>query len=1190
MKTITLAILGLLLAISLQAQERFVARISNLKISDLSQFLKEGYDIAAFSPDKYIDLVIDQSQKQTLENQGFVLKVTQTESQMRENMVTGKALAGYRTYSSLYTELLNLQTAHPDICKLYDIGESRGKEYTQTAYNNYKHEIWALKVSDNVAVEEDEPGVFYMGTHHAREPISLEVAMYILNYIVSNYGIDPTITNDVNNKQIWFMPLVNPNGHKIVTDEVDLWWRKNIRDNNSNGLLDSGTSDGVDQNRNYSWEWGGEGTSTSPSDITYCGPSPSSEPETMAMKNLMDQHHFVAGITYHSYSELVLFPYGYVTEAFAPDHTSLQALAVSMANTIPASGGGYYTPDKSSGLYPASGVTDDYAYGQRGIFCYTIELGTTFIPSASQIPSICSGNLQAALILLHRVDKSTLTGLVKDASTLLPVEAEVYVQGIDNTGAFRVPYTSDEAFGRYYRMLPDGNYTVTFSCFGYIPQTFSNVNINNLGQTLLNVNLVPAQAFTVTGTVTDLATGLPIPGTTIEVVNTPLVTATSGSAGEYSIGNVPEGTYSFRISKIGYATVIQTLTVSAANHIFNFQLQESAAWSFETGVFEPQWTFGGNSPWTISTESPYDGLYCSKSGNIADSQSSEMSIELNLTSAGAVSFFRKVSSESGYDYLKFYIDNVLQGQWSGSVAWSEVSYSVAAGLHTFKWSYSKDGNTVSGSDCAWVDNILFPPFAPIPDPANIVLSPSQFTKTIGLNSTASDLLTISNTGETDLTFTAQVEYAGMAGRSQATVYPLNANYNTGTTTTSAKTQTSLVKGYPTTEAGWMKFDVSSIPDGSTINSVEFHGYVNATNYPYWNINPVSADPLTATASALYTDIMAESSSGYYLYRSEGSTYAAGWKVHMLGGNANANLQSALTQNWFTIGIMDRDNSASYYIGFDGWNQANKPYLVVDYTFVPSYTWLKVNGSATASGTVTPGNSQSIPVNFEAGSLAAGTYNANIRITSNDPDQTQVLVPCIMTISAERNLQLTILLEGLYESAGTMRKAQDLSGDHFPGTVADKVTVELHDAANYSGIVYSSSNVDLNTNGAINLSIPATHSGSYYITVKHRNSLETTTANPVSFSGSSVSYDFTTAASQAYGNNMKPASGKYLIFGGDVNQDGVVNATDVDLASADATVFNAGYQSNDVNGDGQIDSADLILIDNNSVSAVNAAHP
>ncbi|MBK7031173.1 MAG: hypothetical protein IPH45_19090 [Bacteroidales bacterium] len=366
-------------------------------------------------------------------------------------------------------------------------------------------------------------------------------------------------------------------------------------------------------------------------------------------------------------------------------------------------------------------------------------------------------------------------------------------------------------------------------------------------------------------------------------------------------------------------------------------MQVSTAWSFEAGTFESSWIQGGNLPWTITTESPYDGLYCSCSGVITDNQSSVMSIELYLTSGGTVSFFRKVSSESGYDYLKFYIDNVQQGLWSGTVAWGEVSYPVTAGLHTFKWSYSKDSNTIGGSDRAWVDYIIFPPYSAIPDPANINASPLVFSKTLGLSGTASDLLTISNTGEMDLTYSAQVVYNASMNKSLVNVFPLNASYNTGTTTLSAKTQTSLVKGYPTTEAGWMKFDVSSIPEGATINAVEFHGYVNATNYPYWNINPVTNDPLTATSSVLYNDIVAESSSGYYLYQSEASNYTTGWKVHTLGGNANANLQAALAQNWFAIGIMDRDGSATYYIGFDGWNETNKPYLVVNYTYVPSYT-------------------------------------------------------------------------------------------------------------------------------------------------------------------------------------------------------------------------------------------------------------
>ncbi|KAF0193831.1 MAG: putative aminopeptidase, partial [Bacteroidetes bacterium] len=336
--------------------------------------------------------------------------------------------------------------------------------------------------------------------------------------------------------------------------------------------------------------------------------------------------------------------------------------------------------------------------------------------------------------------------------------------------------------------------------------------------TISLANMVPPQEVTVTGTVTDLDTGLPLAGAEIQVVNSTLLPVTTNSSGQYTISGILTGFYNFRVSRAGYATIYQTVSVTNTELVFDFQMEESIAWSFEIGSFEPEWTFSGAATWNISSESPYDGNYCSKSGIIGHSQNTDMGLELYLASAGTVSFFRKVSSESGYDYLRFYIDNVQQGQWSGTVAWSEVNYAVTAGLHTFKWSYSKDGSVVSGSDCAWVDYIIFPPVAPTPDPANIVVNPSLFTKTVGLNGTAADILTIGNTGEINLDYTATVEYNASQGRASATVYPVNASYNTGTTTTSAKTQTSLVKGYPTTEAGWMKFDVSSIPDGATINS------------------------------------------------------------------------------------------------------------------------------------------------------------------------------------------------------------------------------------------------------------------------------------------------------------------------------------------------------------------------------------
>ncbi len=136
---------------------------------------------------------------------------------------------------------------------------------------------------------------------------------------------------------------------------------------------------------------------------------------------------------------------------------------------------------------------------------------------------------------------------------------------------------------------------------------------------------------------------------------------------------------------------------------------------FETGNFSNYyWEQGGSENWTVVTQNPYEGIYCAKSGPISHYQTTQISINLDVF-AGNISFYRKVSSESGDDYLIFYIDNEQVEQWSGNLSWDEVSYPISLGNHTFTWRYQKDGNTSSGSDCAWIDFIVFPPIVP-PDP------------------------------------------------------------------------------------------------------------------------------------------------------------------------------------------------------------------------------------------------------------------------------------------------------------------------------------------------------------------------------------------------------------------------------------------------------------------------------------------
>ncbi|HJN68919.1 MAG: M14 family zinc carboxypeptidase [Candidatus Neomarinimicrobiota bacterium] len=721
---ILIAGLGMILS-GLVAEERMVVRFVGPDKTVLTEFNETDYDIAAFKPGEFLDLVVSKSQYEELLTRGFRITVTQTEEQLKENLGEVRDLYGYRNYDELLEDLQEIESQYPDICKLYDIGNTRGKEYSMAGnsyYNDYNHEIWAMKVSDNVEEEEDEPSVFYMAEHHAREPISLEVNMYVLNHIISNYGSDPTITDEVNNKQIWFMPLVNPNGHKIVTDEVDLWWRKNIRDNNENGSINFGGGDGVDPNRNYAWNWGGEGSSGDTYSETYRGPSAFSEPEIQAMRDMLGSHHFVTGITYHSYSELVLFPFGYANNIQAPDHDALEELANEMAFTIPGQSGGYYDPMPSYELYPASGTTDDYAYGEYGVFSFTIELGTEFIPPASQIEGICEDNLEAALILLTRVNRKALTGHITDAESGDPVVAEIYIDGIDNTGEFRKPYESDLFFGRYYRLLQMGSYGVTFSALGYETQTINNVSISPLQQTVLDVELEPILMVPVTGQVTDGYTGAPIAQAQLTLSSDPDNLVYSDNSGYFSFPAVYEGTYIVHAEAGNYSTADIPVTITVDDYFIEMEMYTFYTESFESNEFSDEWNSNGNAQWYFDTESVYDGMYSVRSGEISHDQSSILNLNLNVTGYGQIGFHYRVASEystSGnyfYDGLVFSFDGTEMGQYQptedGGTPWTYASFSVSPGEHVFTWSYVKDGgdgSTYMEEDCAWIDVVEFPP-------------------------------------------------------------------------------------------------------------------------------------------------------------------------------------------------------------------------------------------------------------------------------------------------------------------------------------------------------------------------------------------------------------------------------------------------------------------------------------------------
>ena len=231
----------------------------------------------------------------------------------------------------------------------------------------------------------------------------------------------------------------------------------------------------------------------------------------------------------------------------------------------------------------------------------------------------------------------------------------------------------------------------------------------------------------------------------------------------------------------------------------------------------------------------------------------------------------------------------------------------------------------------------------------------------------------------------------------------------------------------------------------------------------------------------------------------------------------------------------------------------------------------------------------------AGDFYTGTA-ATLSITIGEPvvetytSGSNVLSTGFQQSDLMKQLLLALNLEGLWNGTG-MNKAQGTSGNQYPGNVADQINVELHHAANYNTIVYTATGVNLTTSGVAAVSVPGTKSGSYYLAVKHRNSIETVSAAPVSFSGLNVNYNFTDNIAKAYGNNLKLLpTGVYGLFTGDTNGDGLVNALDLIGIGTDAGNFVTGYVNTDVNGDGIVDALDLIPADNNAAGFVSVKKP
>jgi len=358
--------------------------------------LPHGLDIASSKIGKWIDVVTDEEELNAIRGKGFITEILLDDV----NAYHRKMQAQYHYYQEFVDSLTNIAVQHPEIAKLDTIG---------TSYEG--REILCLKISDNVNMDEDEPELLFMGLHHAREWPTLEICLFYADTLTRAYGTDSQITEIVNSREIWIVPCINPDGYVYCHDQgID--WRKNRRP------VPGGI--GIDLNRNYDgscngdpWgEWGsitGWATSHNPSTSTYCGPCPFSESETQAIRDLVLSHNFVFTVSYHTYGEEILWPWGYIFD-LAPDADILSELGERMASEITRqSGYGTYDPHQSVGLYPTTGDTDDWVYGYdlyvagKNTLPYTVETCNQFHPPASELAQVIRENFDGALYLCEVV-------------------------------------------------------------------------------------------------------------------------------------------------------------------------------------------------------------------------------------------------------------------------------------------------------------------------------------------------------------------------------------------------------------------------------------------------------------------------------------------------------------------------------------------------------------------------------------------------------------------------------------------------------------------------------------------------------------------------------------------------------------------------------------------------------------------
>ena len=347
------------------------------------------------------------------------------------------AMGGFFTYDQFLEIVDSMTLLYPNLIT--------AKQEIDPTYTIENRPIYYLKISDNPNVNETEPEVLYTAVHHAREPESLSQLIYYMWYLLENYSTNPEVKTLVDNTQMYFVPVLNPDGYiynQTTNPGGGGMWRKNRRDN-----LD-GTF-GVDLNRNYDFVWGYDDNGSSPSgaDETFRGNFPASEPEVQAISNFVSAHQFKLALNYHTYGNHLINPWGFAPDTLTPDSVTYTTWSRSITNENHYHSG---TTDQTL-HYLVNGDSDSWYYGEQSIkpktYAWTPEVGTQddgFWPTSDRIIPLAQENMHANFTLARlagRYGECHFPGLPYITSTNAGFHFDFQELGMDTTGAFTISIT-----------------------------------------------------------------------------------------------------------------------------------------------------------------------------------------------------------------------------------------------------------------------------------------------------------------------------------------------------------------------------------------------------------------------------------------------------------------------------------------------------------------------------------------------------------------------------------------------------------------------------------------------------------------------------------------------------------------------------------------------------------------------------